>query len=93
MGGRENSDEAYAVDLCDEVLREQGLRQHRFLDLYDRMAAAGLTLETPLADPGGFSSLTPPSGKGPRYSADPYLTPAVSLADASATTNPTLQED
>ncbi|MEY9956699.1 DNA methyltransferase [Streptacidiphilus sp. MAP5-52] len=37
------------------------------LDSYDRMASAGLTLEKPLADPDGFSSLTPPPGKGPRH--------------------------
>jgi hypothetical protein len=28
--GRDNSDEAYVLDLCDEVLGENGLRQHRF---------------------------------------------------------------
>jgi len=28
--GRESSDEHYVVDLCDEVLREKGMRQHRF---------------------------------------------------------------
>lgn len=28
--GRENSDEAYVLDLCDSVLGEIGLRQHRF---------------------------------------------------------------
>lgn len=28
--GRENSDEAYVLDLCDEILGEKGLRQHRF---------------------------------------------------------------
>lgn len=28
--GRSASDEAYVLDLCDEVLGEKGLRQHRF---------------------------------------------------------------
>ncbi len=28
--GRESSDEYYVLDLCDEVLGERGLRQHRF---------------------------------------------------------------
>ncbi|MFN8074153.1 MAG: hypothetical protein U0Q15_01890 [Kineosporiaceae bacterium] len=28
--GRETSDEAYVLDLCDEILGEKGLRQHRF---------------------------------------------------------------
>lgn len=28
--GREDSDEAYVLDLCDEVLGERGLRQHTF---------------------------------------------------------------
>ena len=28
--GRSASDEAYVLDLCDEVLQEKGLRQHRF---------------------------------------------------------------
>jgi hypothetical protein len=27
---RSESDEAYVIDLCDEILRERGLRQHRF---------------------------------------------------------------
>jgi hypothetical protein len=29
-GGRDASDEAYVLDLCDEVLEERGYRQHRF---------------------------------------------------------------
>jgi hypothetical protein len=29
-GGRSDSDEAYVVDLCDEVLGERASRQHRF---------------------------------------------------------------
>ncbi|MEV0905093.1 hypothetical protein [Streptomyces hokutonensis] len=28
--GRDNSDEAYVLDLCDQLLGEPGLRQHRF---------------------------------------------------------------
>ena len=28
--GRGSSDEAYILDLCDEVLKQRGLRQHRF---------------------------------------------------------------
>jgi hypothetical protein len=28
--GRETSDEFYVLDLCDEILAETGLRQHRF---------------------------------------------------------------
>ena len=28
--GRDDSDEAYVLDLCDELLGERGLRQHRF---------------------------------------------------------------
>lgn len=28
--GRVSSDEYYVLDLCDEVLKERGLRQHRF---------------------------------------------------------------
>ena len=27
---RQNSDEAYIIDLCDEVLEQKGIRQHRF---------------------------------------------------------------
>ena len=27
---RENSDEAYVLDLCDEILKEQSQRQHTF---------------------------------------------------------------
>jgi hypothetical protein len=39
------------------------------LDLYDRMAAEGLTLANALTDPADFSSLTPPPGKGIRHPA------------------------
>ncbi|MER5802792.1 Eco57I restriction-modification methylase domain-containing protein [Streptomyces mirabilis] len=38
------------------------------LDLYDRMAAAGVSLDTPLVDGENFTSaLTPPPGHGPRH--------------------------
>ncbi|MFP8959331.1 hypothetical protein ACLIYP_01980 [Streptomyces nanhaiensis] len=30
MGNRQDSDEAYVLDLCDDALGEQGSRQHRF---------------------------------------------------------------
>ncbi|MFJ1610188.1 Eco57I restriction-modification methylase domain-containing protein [Streptomyces sp. NPDC088253] len=44
------------------------------LNLYDRMAAAGLTLDTPLVETGPgatfTSDLTPPPGQGPRHQAD-----------------------
>ncbi|MDX2850919.1 N-6 DNA methylase [Streptomyces sp. PA03-3a] len=40
------------------------------LDLYDRMTAAGVSLETPLVDGENFASaLTPPPGHGPRHPA------------------------
>ncbi|MET7635715.1 DNA methyltransferase [Streptomyces sp. NPDC005078] len=40
------------------------------LDLYDRMAAAGVSLDTPLVDGENFlSALTPPPGHGPRHPA------------------------
>ncbi|MCM2580541.1 Eco57I restriction-modification methylase domain-containing protein [Streptomyces meridianus] len=42
------------------------------LDLYDRMAAAGVSLDTPLVDGENFTSdLTPPPGHGPRHPAQP----------------------
>ncbi|MCX4617869.1 Eco57I restriction-modification methylase domain-containing protein [Streptomyces mirabilis] len=38
------------------------------LDLYDRMAAAGVSIDTPLVDGENFTSaLTPPPGHGPRH--------------------------
>jgi hypothetical protein len=48
MGGRENSDEAYVLDLCDEVLGEQGLRQHRFEWLLGDSGAAGRRTRLPV---------------------------------------------
>ncbi|MFF4690463.1 hypothetical protein [Streptomyces sp. NPDC001307] len=48
MGGRENSDEAYVLDLCDEVLEEQGLRQHRFDWLLGDAGAAGRRARLPV---------------------------------------------
>ncbi|KPC60651.1 Eco57I restriction-modification methylase domain-containing protein [Streptomyces chattanoogensis] len=42
------------------------------LDFYDRMAAAGLTLDNPLLDGENYTSpLAPPPGKGPRHPARP----------------------
>ncbi|MFE2565905.1 Eco57I restriction-modification methylase domain-containing protein [Streptomyces mirabilis] len=44
------------------------------LDLYDRMAAAGVSLDTPLVDGENFTSaLTPPPGHGPRHPAQPAV--------------------
>ncbi|WP_055585818.1 hypothetical protein [Peterkaempfera griseoplana] len=48
MGGRENSDEAYVLDLCDEVLGEQGLRQHRFEWLLGDAGSAGRQTRLPV---------------------------------------------
>ncbi|MFF4307810.1 hypothetical protein [Streptomyces sp. NPDC001601] len=48
MGGRENSDEAYVLDLCDEVLGEQGLRQHRFDWLLGDAGATGRRIRLPV---------------------------------------------
>ncbi|MCP3822290.1 N-6 DNA methylase [Streptomyces sp. A3M-1-3] len=46
--------------------------KERLLDLYDRMAAAGVSLETPLVDGENFTSiLTPSPGHGPRHPAQP----------------------
>jgi hypothetical protein len=42
------------------------------LDIYDRMAAAGVSFTTPLVDGENFiSTLTPPPGHGPRHPAQP----------------------
>jgi hypothetical protein len=39
---------------------------------YDRMAAAGVSLTTPLVDGENYTStLTPPPGRGPRHPAEP----------------------
>ncbi|MFF1626683.1 hypothetical protein [Streptomyces sp. NPDC058272] len=48
MGGRENTDEVYVLDLCDEVLGEQGLRQHRFDWLLGDTGAAGRRTRVPV---------------------------------------------
>jgi hypothetical protein len=50
-GGRENSDEAYVLDLCDEVLGEQGLQQHRFEWLLGDAGSAGRKTRLPV---GGY---------------------------------------
>jgi hypothetical protein len=62
------------------------------LDLYDRMAAVGLSLSTPLADPDAFSSLSPPPGHGPRHPVNPNSTPAMAQTVTTAGTNPTFPE-
>ena len=48
MGGRENSDEAYVLGLCDEILGEQGLRQHRFEWLLGDAGSAGRQTRLPV---------------------------------------------
>ncbi|MFF4387853.1 Eco57I restriction-modification methylase domain-containing protein [Streptomyces sp. NPDC001552] len=46
--------------------------KHLVLTEYDRMAAAGLSMENPLADGENYTStLTPPPGHGPRHPARP----------------------
>jgi hypothetical protein len=47
-GGREVSDEAYVLDLCDELLGEPGLRQHRFEWLLGDPGAAGRSVKLPV---------------------------------------------
>jgi hypothetical protein len=46
--GRDNSDEAYVLDLCDEVLGEAGLRQHRFDWLLGDASANGRRVKLPV---------------------------------------------
>src|SRR3954451_24413355 len=47
--GRANSDEFYVLDLCDEVLGEARLRQHRFPWLLgDPSAKTGRTVALPV---------------------------------------------
>jgi hypothetical protein len=47
--GRANSDEFYVLDLCDEVLGEAGLRQHRFPRLLgDPSPKTGRTIALPV---------------------------------------------
>ncbi|MEW2072074.1 DNA methyltransferase [Streptomyces sp. NPDC013433] len=69
-------DTAYILDTFN-VVRDNDMKEHgtyRTKELvlaeYDRMAAAGLTLETPLTEgeSGTYrSTLTPPPGQGPRH--------------------------
>ncbi|MEV5013099.1 Eco57I restriction-modification methylase domain-containing protein [Streptomyces sp. NPDC053780] len=69
-------DTAYVLDTFN-VTRDNDMKAHgtyRTKDLvlaeYDRMAAAGLTLENPLVDGENYTStLTPPPGHGPRHPA------------------------
>ncbi|MFI2303129.1 Eco57I restriction-modification methylase domain-containing protein [Actinacidiphila glaucinigra] len=54
----------------DEVKYGSYRTKELILDLYDRMAAAGVSLDTPLVDGENFTSvLTPPPGHGPRHPA------------------------
>lgn len=46
--GRDDSDEAYVLDLCDELLGEQGLRQHRFDWLLGDPGAHGRRVKLPV---------------------------------------------
>ncbi|MET7972437.1 DNA methyltransferase [Streptomyces mirabilis] len=74
--GIDRDDTAYILDTFN-VTRDNDIKAHGeyrtknlILAEYDRMAAAGLTLETPLAeDESGTyrSTLTPPPGQGPRH--------------------------
>ncbi|MCL8014229.1 DNA methyltransferase [Streptomyces sp. AS02] len=75
--GIDRDDTAYILDTFN-VTRDNDTRAHGeyrtknlILAEYDRMAAAGLTLETPLTEgeSGTYrSTLTPPPGQGPRHS-------------------------
>jgi hypothetical protein len=76
--GLDRDDTAYILDTFPIVKRkdEEKYGTYRTKDLilaeYDRMAAAGLTLETPLTEgeSGNYrSTLTPPPGHGPRHPA------------------------
>jgi len=46
--GRETSDEVYVLDLCDEILDEVGLRQHRFEWLLGDSGASGRRARLPV---------------------------------------------
>ena len=46
--GRESSDEYYVLDLCDHVLAETGLRQHRFDWLLGDPGASGRRVRLPV---------------------------------------------
>jgi very-short-patch-repair endonuclease len=48
MGRRQDSDEAYVLDLCDEILGEQGSRQHRFDWLLSDPGASGRRVRLPV---------------------------------------------
>lgn len=47
-GGRAASDEAYVIDLCDEVLDERALRQHRFEWLLGDLGRGGRRAALPV---------------------------------------------
>jgi len=47
-GGRASSDEAYVIDLCDEVLRDRAARQHRFEWLVGDPGRAGQAVRLPV---------------------------------------------
>ncbi|MFI0718304.1 Eco57I restriction-modification methylase domain-containing protein [Streptomyces sp. NPDC021224] len=76
--GIDRDDASYILDTFPIVKRkdQEKYGTYRTKDLilaeYDRMGAAGLTLETPLTEgkPGGYrSTLNPPPGHGPRHPA------------------------
>ncbi|ALV32254.1 hypothetical protein [Streptomyces sp. CdTB01] len=46
--GRDESDEAYVLDLCDDLLGERGLRQHRFEWLLGDPGANGRRVKLPV---------------------------------------------
>ena len=46
--GRDSSDEAYVLDLCDEVLATRGRRQHRFDWLLGDPSASGRRVKLPV---------------------------------------------
>ncbi|MFC7914286.1 Eco57I restriction-modification methylase domain-containing protein [Streptomyces sp. NPDC057386] len=76
MYGINRDDAAYILDTFN-VVRDNDIKAHGeyrtkklILSEYDRMAAAGLTLENPLIEGEGGnyrSTLTPPPGQGPRH--------------------------
>lgn len=45
---RDHSDEAYVIDLCEEVLQETALRQHRFEWLRGDTGASGMAVTLPV---------------------------------------------
>lgn len=47
-GSRAGTDEAYVIDLCDEVLEEKALRQHRFAWLLGDPGASGNAAQLPV---------------------------------------------